>query len=437
MNHILVILILLLVLFSHPCHTFSTTYQISRRTSLRKTPIGAISNTGKRLLDTINHDISMALSSGRDDMSSTLQVSKSKSDVKSDVISVSTARAILLLVSAFYGTNFACVKILGEAMDPSFAAFLRFTVASLVFSPNLLKIINSNRQLFIGGLEVGLYSALGYWGQSQALLTSQASAAAFICSLAVIVVPILDLIFKKGTSNKPWYESILPAGLAVIGVGCLELGGSTLPNIGDLWAFIQPLMFGLGFWRIEHHMKSMKGIEGEAQGFTGAMMLTVALCSLAWTVQTYTSTYAGDFHTTALSIYEQLSTLKDWHVLAAIGWTGIFTTAITSYGENVAMTRLSAAESTVIYSTEPLWGTAFAAFALHESIGWNTVVGAILVCSACLWSALGPTLSMAGVYSSMKGSLGPGVEEIIENFMENMSELSTRLGSITNDIPTN
>ena len=40
--------------------------------------------------------------------------------------------------------------------------------------------------------------------------------------------------------------------------------------------------------------------------------------------------------------------------------SGIVTTALTAYGENFAMKFLSASESTVIYSTEPLWGTAFA-----------------------------------------------------------------------------
>ena len=34
------------------------------------------------------------------------------------------ARGVLLAVSAFYGTNFSCVKLLGETLDPSLAAFL-------------------------------------------------------------------------------------------------------------------------------------------------------------------------------------------------------------------------------------------------------------------------------------------------------------------------
>lgn len=74
-----------------------------------------------------------------------------KSSSTNDQISISAARAVLILVSAFYGTNFGCVKILGESMDPSTAACLRFTLAAIVFLPNLIKISKENPKLIKGG----------------------------------------------------------------------------------------------------------------------------------------------------------------------------------------------------------------------------------------------------------------------------------------------
>ncbi|CAN0488761.1 unnamed protein product, partial [Ectocarpus sp. 12 AP-2014] len=61
----------------------------------------------------------------------------------------------------------------------------------------------------------------------------------------------------------------------------------------------------------------------------------------------------------------------------------LVTTSLTVFGETVAMKKVSAAESTIILSTEPIWGTAFAAALLGESIGWNTGLGAVLIVSAC------------------------------------------------------
>eukprot|EP01035_Chromulina_nebulosa_P018707 gene18707-24466_t len=313
-------------------------------------------------------------------------------------------------------------------MDPSIAALLRFSVAALVFLPYVLKFAKTNKDMIIGGIEVGIYSALGYWGQSVALQTSSASSTAFICSLAVIVVPILDMFLSEKKSLKPWYEPLIPALIAVLGVGCLELGGTELPVIGDLWAFAQPLFFGLSFWKIEKYMKLSTGQPGEAQAFTGSMLLAVAAGSLVWALADIVQPLHWNIPAVISALKIQFSSLQSLQVLAAVAWTGIITTAITSYGENIAMKKLTATESTIIYSTEPIWGTAFASFALHESIGWNTIVGATLVLAACLWSTLGPSVSLAGALSTNKAVTGVIFEDLADNIMMNWSDLLSKLG---------
>jgi drug/metabolite transporter (DMT)-like permease len=330
------------------------------------------------------------------------------------------ARGILITVSAFYGTNFGCVKILNEAIDPSIAALCRFSIAAAVFLPKLIKIIKTNPDLVRGGLEIGAYSSLGYWAQSNALETTGASVVAFICSLAVIVVPILDKFFGDKESKTAWYMEFIAPLMATVGVGCLELGGSTLPGVGSLWALLQPLFFGLGFWRIEKIMKLAKK-PGDTQGFTGAMMLCVAVFSLVWTSSTFFGPSFGDGGAMLSALATQSEGFSSPQVLAALAWTGIVTTALTSYGENVAMKQLSAAESTVIYSTEPLWGTAFAAITLGEHIGSNTIVGAAFILSACLWSSVGPKLSIVGIASSE--ALLESLAEVSENISTNWIEL--------------
>ena len=290
------------------------------------------------------------------------------SPVSSDLFSnLWTARISLLVVSALYGSNFGCVKILNHALDPSFAAAMRFSLAGLVFLPSLIKAKLSNKfQIPItAGLEIGLYSAIGYWAQAEALKTTSASTAAFICSLAVLVVPLLDLLLKpKKENGRSTMDTMVPALLATCGVACLELGGTELPGVGDLLAFVQPLAFGLGFWRVEEHMKGMRSSE-ETVAFTGVMMATVGLFSWLW-VGFDSVHQGGDW---VARIMTNFAHINDWTVVEAILWTGIITTALTCFIENASMKNLSASESTVIYSTEPLWGTAFASVALGEHIG--------------------------------------------------------------------
>ena len=97
------------------------------------------------------------------------------------------------------------------------------------------------------------------------------------------------------------------------------------------------------------------------------------------------------------------------------------TTAITTFGENIAMKTLNAAESTVIYSTEPLWGTAFAAVTLGETIGWNTALGALFIITACAWRSV--SVQVAGVITTIQISYLQGFEEVSENIIVNFMKI--------------
>ena len=50
------------------------------------------------------------------------------------------------------------------------------------------------------------------------------------------------------------------------------------------------------------------------------------------------------------------------------------------------MKQLTGTESTVIYSSEPLWGTFFGYTLLHEAVGSGTAIGATLILSAIFLS---------------------------------------------------
>lgn len=97
---------------------------------------------------------------------------------------------------------------MNDYLEPSFGAALRFSLAGIVFLPYVIWRGSKNVNLLKGGLEIGVYNAIGYYMQIKALLTTSASTTAFICSLAVIIVPILGVIFPRThththTNNNP------------------------------------------------------------------------------------------------------------------------------------------------------------------------------------------------------------------------------------------
>ena len=306
------------------------------------------------------------------------------------------ARLLLILAAALYGTNFTCVKMLDETVPVGISTTLRFALASMATLPWLVGKPGSDKQSLskendavekdampptslaaaIAGLEVGAWNSIAYISQAVGLESSDASKSAFICSLSVVVVPFLDSLAGK----KLLPREIIGAAMAVAGVGVLELGGSAMGSMsyGDMITMLQPIFFGIAFWRME---KAMERFPQEAKRMTASQILAVFLTSAV-----YGQAVSAD-HTSISQIVEWVS---DPSLLGALFWTGCVTTAFTLFLETVALATLSASETTMIFSTEPLFGMGFAALVAGEELGIGATAGAFLILLGCLVSNLDP-----------------------------------------------
>ena len=68
---------------------------------------------------------------------------------------------------------------------------------------------------------MGLWVSLGYITQAIGLETTVASKSAFICSLSVVVVPLINGVLGRKIPTSSYIASVL----AVFGVGLLTLEG--------------------------------------------------------------------------------------------------------------------------------------------------------------------------------------------------------------------
>ena len=304
-------------------------------------------------------------------------------------------RWLLLLAAALYGTNFACVKLFlggNDAISMGMSSTLRFGLAALATSPWLFQSTTTMESAndddeddsvpsFLAGFEVGVWTSIGYIAQAVGLETTLASESAFLCSLAVVIVPLLDWMTGKALRSR----EVVGAVLALVGVAMLELSDSVGTGTGfalsqgDLISMIQPFAFGVGFWRME---AAMRKYPNQANRSTAAQLLAVFLASGAYTL----ATEGGSIDMLAGGLGD---TLHDPYLWAGLLWTGCVTTALSVYMETVALQTLSAAETTLILSTEPLWGSITAAVLLGESFGPVAMAGGALVIVACVWSNLG------------------------------------------------
>ena len=340
------------------------------------------------------------------------------------------ARALLLMVAMLWGTNFASVKYLESLCFhppchhlPSEAALARFGVAALASLPLL---IGQRKDVVLAGFECGIWITLGYITQAMALATIPSGKCAFICSLTVVVVPLINTFFGK--QIKP--VNISSAALAILGVGVLEgildipallgtqpaitdvlpsfdasAGSSTMTTMttasvasaaaaaestdwlasaastigltkGDVLALGQPFGFGISFIRIEHYVEKYKDVENRVLTISAAECVAVGFMSLAWVLY--------DFHGTI----PDMAYMVEPHRIGAILWTGIMTTVVAIYFEGLALETASATEAALTFSSEPVWASLFGAWLLHEQLNLDSYVGGAIILTACLLSAV-------------------------------------------------
>ena len=337
------------------------------------------------------------------------------------------ARALLLMVAMLWGTNFASVKYLESLCFhppchhlPSEAALARFGVAAFASLPLL---IGQRKDVILAGFECGIWITLGYITQAMALSTIPSGKCAFICSLTVVVVPLINSFFGK----KVKLVNIASAALAILGVGVLEgmldipalLGiqpdiADVLPTLdastgssamttasvssaaadvestdwlasaastigltkGDILALGQPFGFGISFMRIEHYVEKFKDVENRVLTISASECLAVGLISLLWVL--------FDFQ----GSIPDMTYMIEPHRVGAILWTGIMTTVVAIYFEGLALETASATEAALTFSSEPVWASLFGAWLLHEQLNLDSYVGGAIILTACLLSAV-------------------------------------------------
>ena len=387
----------------HSNRSTSTPYYITARTTLPPKPIKENTHHTTKPTRSPPHPNVNINTPNLSQLSST---SSSSISPPSTLINFIWPRALLLVIAAVWGTNFATVKLLQtgpSSMSISTAALARFSLAAVAMLPFVFVEICGQQKnqpstkprlpafpkgFLSTSFGIGLTIFSGYFTQSISLGLTEANKSAFICSLAVVAVPMLEWFLQmfgiqgsNETSNESsnlWITWGAPL-LAVVGVAMLELGGSSTPCSGDIWAMGQPIGFAMGFIlnqraaaRFPHLVFSLSAMQ---------LIITAAL-SAAWALID-TSLSA---HTLAFPhISDAFSTPQN---IMAIVYAGLITTALTVWLENIALAKVSAGELAVLLSTEPFWAAAFSSVILSEHMGTEAMTGGVVILAACLLNQL-------------------------------------------------
>ena len=93
-----------------------------------------------------------------------------------------------------------------------------------------------------------------------------------------------------------------------------------------------------------------------------------------------------------------------------------------SLAEQSAMQVVSASETTLIYTLEPLSATAFSGIFLREKLGLTTAIGAVFIIGACLHSTIGPFPFENQVLAKLRSLFGRNKVNITDSSRNNTSK---------------
>ncbi|MCF6247212.1 MAG: DMT family transporter [Desulfobacula sp.] len=152
---------------------------------------------------------------------------------------------ILIFVATIWGLAFVAQRIGMDHVGPFTFNGLRFVLGCLSLLPVLFftrkKTMQSHKQgLLKAGCVSGIFLFLGISFQQVGLVYTTAGKAGFITGLYVVIVPLLNLIFKQDkTAASTWFGAIL----ASIGMYLLSVTKDLSINFGDILIFCSAICF--------------------------------------------------------------------------------------------------------------------------------------------------------------------------------------------------
>ncbi|MBN3926950.1 DMT family transporter [Nostoc sp. NMS4] len=265
---------------------------------------------------------------------------------------------LLLFTTLIWGTTFPLLKNAIDSLSPSALIGSRFLVAALACLPFGFKL---NRRLVRDGIILGTLLFTAFTTQVIGLESTSASRAAFITSMNVILIPLIEALMGRSVS----LIAFLSAFLALAGIGVMSWEGGSL-NIGDLWVFGCAVCYAIYILVLEVFASRHNSIK-----LTALQLFVVAVLGTIWA---------------APELVDQIRAIKANFVV--ILYLGIVATAAVTWTQAFAQQWVPATQTAIIYTLEPVFAAIFSFLLLRETMGVRGFLGASMILVSILLSQI-------------------------------------------------
>ena len=293
------------------------------------------------------------------------------------------ALLLLLAVVVVWGTTFALVKSALADTPPLLFNLLRMSLAfALLALWNRHSLRSLTRADLRYGALAGCLLGLGYQFQTAGLARTSASKAAFLTGLVVILVPLLSSLPALRPSSMPAPRWSSFAGAAVAFTGLLLLTAPAGARSGTLAGF--SLIPGLGIGAGEllclacafAFAAHLLFLAGAAPHIRARTLGTLQIGSAA-TLMLLTLPFSGTLY-------------LHWtpRLVFALGVTAVLATAAAFTIQSWAQQHLSATQTALIFTLEPVFAWLTSVLFLHEHLRPREILGAGLILTGILLGEL-------------------------------------------------
>lgn len=275
------------------------------------------------------------------------------------------ASAGLLLTAMIWGFAFVVVKNSLDAVPPLYMLAFRFTIASAALGLIGIKEFKKlDKKTVKGGIIIGIFLFLAYAFQTVGCNYTTAGKNAFLTAVYVLIVPLLHWIINK---KVPHRKIVIAAVMAIVGIGLITLDGAAESgvNIGDVLTLICGIFYAAQIVFIARYVGG-----GSPLMLTFLQLLTSAV--LAW----ITAPLFGEAF--------PVNAFSDMSVISSMLYLGLFSTMLCFFLQNLCQKYTHTATSSILLSTEAVFGCLFSVIFNNEQITVKMGIGCLLMFIAIL-----------------------------------------------------
>lgn len=270
-------------------------------------------------------------------------------------MSVKQAEGLMLFVTFAWSSSYLLMKIALGGVEPFNLIALRFGIAFICVGIVFFKLFKKcTWPIFYKGVGLGALVWISLFGTVTGVKLTTASAAAFLGTTTVVLVPIIEGLWRKKWPSK---LTILSIGLAFLGLILFTIKEGFSLDVGALYCLWGTLGYASYIIILGNIAKGKDGILISMIQF-GAIAVLSTLSSLV-------------FETLRLP-----QTKEQWGAVLVLA---VVCSAFCFLMQMIAQRYISPSKIGLIYSMEPVFAAVLAYVFLHEVLGTQEYIGAIFI----------------------------------------------------------